>query len=77
MYLFTGIEQERLPYAEGWRPPAKFDQSDLNHGYAEMMKSGEHGSEEAKMVGIGTLLALKTAIFSLGAGLIKSPSSLT
>jgi len=67
-------EQERLPFAEGWQPPVKFDQSDLNHGYTEMMKSGKHGNEEAKLVGIGTLVSLKAAVLSLGANLIKSPS---
>ncbi|KAL5393248.1 hypothetical protein DPSP01_000079 [Paraphaeosphaeria sporulosa] len=69
------FEQERLPYAEGWRPPVKFDQADLNHGYAEMMKGGEHGAEEAKLVGIGTLVGLKAAILSLGAGFIKAPTA--
>lgn len=68
-------EQERIPYAEGWRPPVKFDQSDLNHGYAEMMKGTDHGVEEAKLVGIGTLVGLKAAILGLGASFIKTPSS--
>lgn len=75
MLITTRIEQERLPYAEGWRPPAKIDQSDLNHGYAEMIKGGEHGGEEAVLVGIGTLVGLKEAILSLGASFIKHPSA--
>ncbi|KAJ4353336.1 uncharacterized protein N0V89_005064 [Didymosphaeria variabile] len=69
------FEQERLPHAEGWRPPTKFDQADLNHGYSEMMKGGEHGVEEAKLVGIGTLVGLKAAIMGLGASFIKAPSA--
>lgn len=68
------LEQERLPYDEGWRPPTKIDQADLNHGYAEIMKGSEHGVEEAELVGIGTLVGLKAAIMSLGASLIKAPS---
>ena len=40
-----------------------------------MLKDSEHGVEEAKMVGIGTLLGLKAAILGLGAALIKTPSS--
>lgn len=64
-------EEERLPFIEGWRPPAKFDQAMLNHGYAEMLKSHEHGSEEARFVRIGTLQALKACILGLGASLTK------
>ncbi|KAF1970263.1 Cloroperoxidase [Bimuria novae-zelandiae CBS 107.79] len=71
------FEEERLPYKEGWRPPVKLDQADLNHGFAEMMKSGEHGVEEAKWVGLGTLAALKAAILGLGASFIKTPSALS
>lgn len=40
-----------------------------------MMKGGEHGVEEAKLVGIGTLVGLKAAILGLGASFIKTPSS--
>jgi len=49
------FEEERLPYAEGWTPPPKIDQSMLNHSYVEMIKASEHKFEEAKLVGMGTL----------------------
>lgn len=40
-----------------------------------MMKGGELGVEEAKLVGIGTLVGLKAAILGLGASFVKTPSS--
>lgn len=59
-------EEERLPYAEGWRPPAKFDQSMMNHAILELIKANEYALEEAKMVGMGTLEALKAGVMSIG-----------
>lgn len=69
--LTLRAEEERLPYAEGWRAPARFDQSDMNHGFVEMLESHEHGTEEAKLVGVGTIQALKTAVIGLGSSLMK------
>ncbi|KAK1058667.1 ccr4 associated factor [Friedmanniomyces endolithicus] len=56
------FEEERLPYAEGWRPPPKFDQSMMNHAFVEMIKANEHKTEEAKLVGMGTVEALEAGI---------------
>lgn len=69
----TGLEEERLPYKEGWRPPAKIDQAMLNDGFREMLTSYGHGHEEAALVGVGTLEALRTIITSLGVGSVKMP----
>ncbi|KAK0935201.1 ccr4 associated factor [Friedmanniomyces endolithicus] len=67
------FEEERLPYAEGWRPPPKFDQSMMNHAFVEMIKANEHKAEEAKLVGMGTVEALEAGITSMIKGL--SPTS--
>ena len=46
----------------------------LDHGYFEMIRANPHAAEEAKIVGLGTLDALKETILSLGTSLIKFPS---
>ncbi|TKA78464.1 hypothetical protein B0A55_04972 [Friedmanniomyces simplex] len=69
------FEEERLPYAEGWRPPPNFDQSMMNHAYVEMIKANEHKAEEAKLVCMGTVEALETGITSMIKGM--SPSMCT
>ena len=67
--LILCAEEERLPYAEGWRPPAEFTQAMMNHAYFEMMKANEHKAEEAKLVGMGTVEALETGVTSMIKGL--------
>ncbi|KAK0876215.1 ccr4 associated factor [Friedmanniomyces endolithicus] len=67
------FEEERLPYAEGWRPPPKFDQSMMNHAFVEMIKANEHKAEEAKLVGMGTVEALEAGITSMIKGLSPTP----
>ena len=67
------IEEERLPFAEGWRPPTRMDQGMLNHGYAEMVKAHDNKAEEAQLIGVGTVEALTMSILSIGASLTKTP----
>ena len=38
----------------------------VNHAYLEMLKVHEDPEEEARLIGLGTLEAMKAAVFSLG-----------
>jgi len=69
-YANVVIEEERIPYAEGWRPPAKLDQTMMNHAIFKLIEENPHKAEEAETVGLGTFHALEAAILSL----IKVPS---
>jgi hypothetical protein len=60
------IEEERLPYEEGWRPAAHpITQKDLNHSIFNLMQANEHKSTEASEVGLGTVHAVQNAVTSL------------
>lgn len=63
-------EEERIPYAEGWRPPANLDQAMMNHAIFKLFSANPHKGEEAETVGLGTFQALEAAVLSL----IKFPS---
>jgi hypothetical protein len=48
-------EQERIPYAEGWRPSkTSITQAVLNGLVFDVMKASEHKEAEALEVGLGT-----------------------
>jgi hypothetical protein len=64
------FEEERFPYKEGWRPPAKLDQSSMNHAIFKLIEANDEKGEEAVTAGLGTVFALKAAVLSL----IKVPS---
>ena len=60
------IEEERLPYQEGWRPPAQpITLQDLNHPIFKLIQANEHKSAEASEVGLGTVHAVQNAVTSL------------
>jgi hypothetical protein len=60
------IEEERLPYQEGWRPPAQpITLQDLNHPIFNLIQANEHKSAEASEVGLGTVHAVQNAVTSL------------
>ncbi|KAK4963328.1 hypothetical protein LTR10_000956 [Elasticomyces elasticus] len=69
------FEEERLPFAEGWRPPPMLNQSMMNHGFVQMIKANEHKAEEAKLVGMGTVEALETGVMSMIKGISPSMCS--
>lgn len=46
----------------------------LNHSFLEMLKAYGHGEEEARLVGMGTFEALRTAVQALGASVVKGPA---
>jgi hypothetical protein len=60
------IEQERLPFNEGWRAPTKpITQTDMNHLIFSLVKANEHKAEEATQVGLGTVHAVTAAVTSI------------
>jgi len=65
-YLKTLVEEERLPYKEGWRPSVKpITQSDMNHLILSLVKANDKKAEEAHEVGLGTIHAVTAAVSSL------------
>jgi len=65
-YLKILAEEERLPYEEGWRPPAQpITPKELKHLIISLIHANEHKSAEASEVGLGTVHALQNAITSL------------
>jgi hypothetical protein len=67
-------EQERFPYAEGWRTPKQpIDQALMNKTISHLIGGNEHKGQEAIMVGVGTIEALKTVVTSF----VKVPSACT
>ena len=60
------IEEERLPYEEGWRPATQpITPKDLLHLMIHLLHANEHKSAEAEEVGLGTVHAVQNAITSL------------
>lgn len=60
------VEEERLPFKEGWRPsPTPITQSDMNHLILNLVKVNDHKAEEAQEVGMGTIHAVTAAVSSL------------
>ena len=60
------IEEERLPYEEGWRPAAHpIISEDLRHSIFNLIQANEHKSAEALEVGLGTVHAVQNAVTSL------------
>jgi hypothetical protein len=60
------IEEERLPYEEGWRPAAHpITPEDLINSVFNLIEANEHKSAEASEVGLGTVHALQNAVTSL------------
>lgn len=54
----------------------KIDQSDRNHGFAEMLEPSDHSEKEAIMVGFGNLVAFREALNSSEWSIIKTPGIL-
>ncbi|KAF2399119.1 Cloroperoxidase [Trichodelitschia bisporula] len=72
--FFGSPEEERLPFAEGWRKPAQpINQTLMNKTIFSLVSANEHKAEEATEVGVGTIQALKTVVESF----IKVPSICT
>jgi len=68
------FEEERLPYAEGWRAPKQpIDQTLMNKTISHLVGTHEHKGEEAIQAGVGTVEALKTVVMSF----VKVPSACT
>lgn len=65
-YLRVLVEQERLPYKEGWRPSERpITQSDMNHMILNLLEANEHKAEEASTIGLGTVHAVQNAVTNL------------
>jgi hypothetical protein len=74
MLTYSTAEEERLPYAEGWRKPTHtIDQPLMNKVIFNLISTNEHKGEEALQAGVGTVTALKTVVQSF----IKVPSVCT
>jgi len=60
------VEEERLPYKEGWRPSTEaITQSDMNHLIFSLIKANKHKAAEASDVGLGTAHAISEAVASM------------
>ena len=60
------VEEERLPYKEGWRPIKEpLTQTDLDHLIFSLIKANENKAAEAVDVGLGTVHAVTNAVTSL------------
>jgi hypothetical protein len=60
------IEEERLPYKEGWRPAAHpITPIDLSRSIFNLIQANKHNSAEASEVGLGTVHAVENAVTSL------------
>jgi hypothetical protein len=60
------IEEERLPYEEGWRPAAHpITAIDLTDSVFKLIHANEHKSAEASEVGLGTVHAVQNAVTSI------------
>jgi hypothetical protein len=60
------IEEERLPYEEGWRSTAQpITLKDLNHLIFNLIQVNKHKSAEASEVGLETVHAVQNAVTSL------------
>jgi hypothetical protein len=65
-YLRILVEEERLPYEEGWRRVAQpVTQKDMKHIVFNLIHANEHKSAEASEIGLGTVHALQNAVTSL------------
>jgi len=65
-YLKIVVEEERLPYEEGWRSAAHpITLEDLTHSIFNLIHANEHKSAEASEVGLGTVHAVQNAVTSL------------
>jgi len=65
-YLKILVEEERLPYEEGWRPAAHpITPKGLSLSIFTLMEANEHKLAEAEEVGLGTVLAVENAVTSL------------
>jgi hypothetical protein len=60
------VEEERVPYKEGWRPSDRpIGQGDINHLIYSLIAANEHKAAEAAEVGLGTVHALTGAVASI------------
>ncbi|KAI9047379.1 hypothetical protein LZ554_008825 [Drepanopeziza brunnea f. sp. 'monogermtubi'] len=65
-YLKVLVEQERVPFKEGWRPLKQpLSQSQMNHLIFSLMAANEHKAAEAAGVGLGTMHAVTNAVTSV------------
>ncbi|KAH8762425.1 Chloroperoxidase [Hyaloscypha finlandica] len=65
-YLKIVVEEERLPYEEGWRPAAHpITPIDLTDAVFKLIHANEHKSAEASEVGLGTVHAVQNAVTSI------------
>jgi len=68
------FQEERFPYAEGWRAPQhSIDQSLMNKTIFNLISANEHKGQEAIQAGVGTVTALKAVVGSF----TKVPSMCT
>jgi len=66
------VEEERLPYKEGWRPPTQeVSQMLMNKTIYNLIAANEHKGEEAITAGVGTIQVMKNVVESF----IKVPSN--
>lgn len=66
VWLTWYIEQERLPYKEGWRPLEQpLTQTQMNHLIFSLTTANEHKAAEAAEVGLGTVHAVTSAVTSI------------
>lgn len=60
------IEEERVPYKEGWRKvDREITQKDMFHLIFSLVEANHHKIEEAELVGLGTMHAVNNALKSL------------
>lgn len=66
------VEQERFPFAEGWRTPEHpIDQPLMNKTIFSLISANEHKGQEALQAGVGTVSGLTAVVQSF----IKVPSA--
>ncbi|RMZ87691.1 hypothetical protein DV736_g5085, partial [Chaetothyriales sp. CBS 134916] len=65
-HLRIFFEEERFPYAEGWRPPAEtITQQKMNKTMLKLVAANKHKGEEAVQLVVGTFQAIVAAALQL------------
>ncbi|QDS76651.1 hypothetical protein FKW77_008188 [Venturia effusa] len=68
------VEEERLPYREGWRPStSEISQTMMHKAMFNLIAANEHKADEAKIAGLGTIQIMKEVVESF----VKFPSNCT
>ena len=61
-----GVEEERLPFKEGWRPSDKIIRSsDFKHLILSLITANDRKVAEAKDVGLGTVIGAVEDVASI------------